>query len=89
MDTQLNKLIAERKRLAGDLRRMPSPVNMFGKVIKKEPTAYLRNLDARIKQLKAYNYLGALSMYYEAGNSVEKCIAFVRRYFPKRFTLSI
>lgn len=35
------------------------------------------------------NYLGALSNYFENGNSKNKCIKFVKKYFPKQFKLEI
>lgn len=35
------------------------------------------------------NYLGALSVYFEAGNTRKRCIEFVKRYFPETLTLEI
>jgi len=35
------------------------------------------------------NYLGALSCYFEAGNSKAECITFVKKYFPSKLTLTI
>lgn len=41
------------------------------------------------KSLKDKNWLGTLSIYFERGHSREKCIAFVKKHFPSKFTLEI
>lgn len=40
-------------------------------------------------ELANKNWLGALSVYFEQGNSVKKCIEFVKKYFPPSFEFTI
>jgi len=39
--------------------------------------------------LKIKDWMGSLSSYFEARNSKEKCIAFVKKYFPKQIKITI
>jgi len=49
---------------------------------------YSSNHDYK-RLIKEKNYLGALSCYFEKGNSKKKCIEFVKQYFPSKLTIEI
>ena len=40
-------------------------------------------------ELECDNYFGALSIYFEKGNSKAQCIRFVKKHFPPKLTVEI